>query len=50
MTRNGRGGQPACPVCEVHAESVYRVEGMDCHEAKAVADAFDPRQINKMLE
>jgi serine O-acetyltransferase len=25
-------------------------EGMDCREAKAVADAFDPRQINKMLE
>ncbi len=25
-------------------------EGMDCAEAKAVADAFDPRQINKMLE
>ena len=24
--------------------------GMDCREAKAVADAFDPRQINKMLE
>ncbi len=22
----------ACPVCEVHAESVYRVEGLDCHE------------------
>ena len=22
----------ACPVCEVHAESVYRIEGMDCHE------------------
>jgi serine O-acetyltransferase len=25
-------------------------EGMDCGEAKAVADAFDPRQINKRLE
>jgi serine O-acetyltransferase len=25
-------------------------EGMDCREAKEVADAFDPRQINKMLE
>jgi serine O-acetyltransferase len=25
-------------------------EGMDCAEAKAVADAFDPRQINRMLE
>src|SRR5689334_3930678 len=25
-------------------------EGMDCAEAKAVADAFDPGQINRMLE
>ena len=25
-------------------------EGVDCNDAKAVADAFDPRQINKMLE
>jgi serine O-acetyltransferase len=25
-------------------------EGMDCREAKEVADAFDPRQITKMLE
>jgi serine O-acetyltransferase len=24
--------------------------GMDCGEAKAIADAFDPQQINKMLE
>jgi serine O-acetyltransferase len=24
--------------------------GLDCGDAKAVADAFDPRQINKMLE
>jgi serine O-acetyltransferase len=24
--------------------------GLDCGEAKAVGDAFDPRQINKMLE
>jgi Zn2+/Cd2+-exporting ATPase len=23
---------PACTVCEVHTESVYRIEGMDCHE------------------
>ncbi len=22
----------ACTVCEVHTESVYRIEGMDCHE------------------
>jgi serine O-acetyltransferase len=25
-------------------------EGVDCAEAKAVADAFDPKQINRMLE
>ncbi len=23
---------PACTACEVHTESVYRIEGMDCHE------------------
>jgi Zn2+/Cd2+-exporting ATPase len=22
----------ACPVCQIHTESVYRIEGMDCHE------------------
>lgn len=26
---------PVCPVCELHAESVFRVEGMDCHEEAA---------------
>jgi serine O-acetyltransferase len=25
-------------------------DGVDCAEARAVAEAFDPRQINKMLE
>jgi serine O-acetyltransferase len=25
-------------------------DGLDCGDAKAVADAFDPGQINKMLE
>jgi hypothetical protein len=25
-------------------------DGLDCSDAKAVADAFDPGQINKMLE
>ncbi len=24
--------QPACSVCELHAEAVFRVEGMDCRE------------------
>ncbi len=28
----------ACPVCEQHAESVFRVEGMDCHEEVAVLE------------
>ena len=26
----------ACQVCEVHAESVFKVEGMDCHEEVAI--------------
>ncbi len=25
-------------------------DGVECGDAKAVAEAFDPRQINKMLE
>ena len=25
-----------CPVCEVHAESTFRVEGLDCHEEVAL--------------
>jgi Cd2+/Zn2+-exporting ATPase len=29
---------PSCPVCEVHAESVFRVEGMDCHEEVAILE------------
>ena len=28
----------ACPVCELHAESVFRVEGMDCHEEVAILE------------
>ncbi len=27
-----------CPVCEVHAESVFRIEGMDCHEEVAILE------------
>jgi Zn2+/Cd2+-exporting ATPase len=27
---------PACPVCELHAESVFKIEGMDCHEEVAI--------------
>ena len=29
---------PACPICEIHAESVFRVEGMDCHEEVAILE------------
>jgi Cd2+/Zn2+-exporting ATPase len=28
----------SCPVCEIHAESTFRVEGMDCHEEVALID------------
>ena len=27
-----------CEVCEVHAESVFRVDGMDCHEEVAILE------------
>ncbi len=29
---------PACPVCEVHAESVFKIEGMDCHEEVTILE------------
>jgi Cd2+/Zn2+-exporting ATPase len=29
---------PVCPVCVIHAESVFRVEGMDCHEEVALLE------------
>jgi len=28
----------ACAVCEIHAESVFRVDGMDCHEEVAILE------------
>jgi Cd2+/Zn2+-exporting ATPase len=28
----------ACPACELHAESVFKIEGMDCHEEVAVLE------------
>ena len=28
----------ACPVCELHAESTFRVEGMDCREEVALIE------------
>src|SRR5262245_40808224 len=27
-----------CAVCELHAESVFKIEGMDCHEEVAILD------------
>src|SRR5262245_44929909 len=28
----GTSREPVCTTCELHAEAVFRVEGMDCHE------------------
>jgi Cd2+/Zn2+-exporting ATPase len=28
----------SCPVCEIHAESVFKIEGMDCHEEVAILE------------
>jgi Cd2+/Zn2+-exporting ATPase len=33
-----RAASAACTVCEVHAESVFKVEGMDCHEEVAILE------------
>ena len=30
--------QGSCTICEVHAESVFRVEGLDCHEEVALIE------------
>ena len=29
---------PVCTVCQVHAESTFRVEGLDCHEEVALIE------------
>jgi Zn2+/Cd2+-exporting ATPase len=29
---------PTCQVCEIHAESVFKIEGMDCHEEVAILE------------
>ncbi len=34
----------ACRVCELHAESVFKVEGMDCHEEVAILE----RRLTKL--
>ena len=28
----------SCTVCEVHAESTFKIEGMDCHEEVAILE------------
>ncbi|HEX2309643.1 MAG TPA: heavy metal translocating P-type ATPase [Vicinamibacterales bacterium] len=27
-----------CPICQVHAESVFKIDGMDCHEEVAILE------------
>src|SRR6186997_2704163 len=27
-----------CQICEIHAESVFKIEGMDCHEEVAILE------------
>src|SRR5512145_1612153 len=34
----------ACPVCELHAESTFKVEGMDCHEEVALLE----KRLNRL--
>jgi Cd2+/Zn2+-exporting ATPase len=29
---------PTCTICELHAESTFRIEGMDCHEEVAILE------------
>ena len=29
---------PTCTVCELHAESIFKIEGMDCHEEVVVLE------------
>jgi len=30
---------PVCTVCELHAESTFKIEGMDCREEVAILGA-----------
>src|SRR5687767_4636950 len=49
-----------CPVCELHAESVFKIEGMDCHEEVAILEhrlkglsgleAFDADVVGQRLK
>ena len=36
VTEERRRVRPDATVCEVHAESIFKVEGMDCHEEVAI--------------
>ena len=38
VTRGPAMSSTTCTVCEVHAESVFKVEGMDCHEEVAILE------------
>jgi Cd2+/Zn2+-exporting ATPase len=38
MSAASAGARAACEVCERHAESIYRIEGMDCHEEVALLE------------
>src|SRR5918994_7152228 len=33
-----------CRVCELHAESIFKIEGMDCHEEVAILE----RSLNRL--
>jgi Zn2+/Cd2+-exporting ATPase len=35
---SGPTAPTACPMCEVHAESVFKIDGMDCHEEVAILE------------
>ncbi len=45
MTEEGPHDERAtCLVCELHAESVFKIEGMDCHEEVAILE----RRLKKL--
>jgi Cd2+/Zn2+-exporting ATPase len=38
VTRSQESSAVACSTCELHAEAVFRVEGMDCHEEVVILE------------
>ena len=42
---------PTCSVCELHAESTFKIEGMDCREEVAILEAplQEPRRPRSVL-